>query len=88
MSLLGDKLKDLRGKQSLYEAANKLGIPRGQLLRYENGQVPQIQTLKKLAAFYSVSYKELRWLNLEDIYAEPEEREIVQSWVLEGLKKV
>ena len=82
MSRLGQKLKELRGEQSLYEVEKLSGIQRRQLLRYETGQMPTLPILHKLADFYQVPYEDLRKLNLDDIFDDPEERRIVKAWAL------
>lgn len=81
MSRLGERLRQLRGTQTLGDIERALDIARIVVSRYERGQrVPEAYMLKKLALHYGVSYKELRKLHFEDLYTDPEEREIILEW--------
>ncbi|MCD7778931.1 MAG: helix-turn-helix domain-containing protein [Clostridiales bacterium] len=66
MDNFGMKIKELRESKGLTlpEAAEKLGINRGSLSRYENGIVePSLSTAAKIAKFYSVSLDYLAGLS-------------------------
>lgn len=51
---IGQKLKELRGKKSLREVAEKVGCDFSHLGRLERGQKPSIDLLEKLAEYYDV----------------------------------
>lgn len=73
---------ELRGKKSLCKIQEESGIDRGQLKRYEVGRIPIDELLEKLAAFYGVSYDDLKELALEDTYpAGSKARAAVVKWV-------
>jgi transcriptional regulator with XRE-family HTH domain len=81
MGLLGAKLRELRGSLSLYEVSKATGIPSADIGRYESENYhPTPRTLKKLAEFYEVPYKELRILYYEDEFSDHQERAIIFEW--------
>ena len=52
----GERLRQLRAKKTQEEIAKYLGVARGTIARYENGQrEPDQYTLQKLADFFDVS---------------------------------
>lgn len=54
------KLRQLRGKRTLQEVGNRIGISESALSQYENGKrIPKDELKIKLAAFYGVS---IEWL--------------------------
>ena len=56
MSLLGDRLKELRGTTSQAEMARSLGMPRPQWIRYETGQtVPGADILATICRVHACS---------------------------------
>ena len=56
MSLLGDRLKELRGSTSQAEMARSLGMPRPQWIRYETGQtVPGADILANICRIHACS---------------------------------
>ncbi len=85
MTLLGQRLKELRGSLSLMDIAREVGLSDVQILNYEKGsRNPKKETLKSLAALYDVSYKELRKLHYADLFSkDPEEASIVLEWAKE-----
>jgi transcriptional regulator with XRE-family HTH domain len=81
MTRIGDKLKELRGNLSLYDVEKGTGITRIRISEYEKGKyLPTIPTLRKMADFLEVPWKELCFLYLEDLYSDPEHRELVLEW--------
>lgn len=86
-SLLAEKLKELRGDESVYGAAKAAGVSRGTLYRYEQGVlIPEDPTLEKLAKYYDVPFRELKKLMLADFFPEHSlQREILIEWVQELL---
>jgi transcriptional regulator with XRE-family HTH domain len=84
MGRLGEKLKELRGNRSLYEVSKGSDVPSADLGRYEAQEYhPTKPTLKKLAEYFEVSYKELRFLHYEDNFADdPEELSAVIDWAI------
>lgn len=87
MSQLGERLRQLRGDQTLGDIERALGIARIVISRYEKGQrVPEPHMLKKLANQYDVPYKELRKLHIDELYSDAEEREIVLEWAKQILE--
>lgn len=87
MSQLGERLRQLRGDQTLGDIERALGIARIVISRYEKGQrVPEPHMLKKLAKHYDVPYKELRKLHIDELYSDAEEREIVLEWAKQILE--
>lgn len=84
MSRLGERLKELRGNDTLYEVSKCTGVPRGDLSAYEKGEhLPSAKTLSKLADYYEVPYAELRKLYYDAYFNDPIEREIVLAWARE-----
>lgn len=79
---LAARLRELRGETSLYEVEKQTAVPRSNLTRYEQGHhLPTEAVLKKLAAYYRVTYEELRTLYYDDLFRRhPEERRIVINW--------
>ncbi len=80
---LGSRLRELRGEESLYKVGKRAGVPRNNLLRYEEGQhLPTEAVLRKLAEYYGVAYAELRILYYDDWLQrqQPEERAIIIEW--------
>lgn len=54
--MLGKRLKELRGKRTQEEIANKLGLSRARYSHYENGRSePDTEMLQKMADFFGVS---------------------------------
>lgn len=54
--MIGDRLKQLRGKQTQEDVAQYLGISRARYSHYENGRSePDNETLNKLADFFHVT---------------------------------
>ncbi|MEB3286898.1 MAG: helix-turn-helix transcriptional regulator [Vampirovibrionales bacterium] len=86
MTLLGDRLKELRANFSLMDIAREVGLSDVQILNFEKGtRKPRKETLKKLAALYHVSYGELRKLYYTDLFSEDsEERRIILEWAKEA----
>lgn len=85
MSRLGDKLKELRDTQSLYEVEQSTGIRRNEIRRYELGEyAPSTTTLEKLAEYFEVTYDELRKLYYDDFFEDPRERRIAIEWAKEA----
>lgn len=86
MTLLGDRLKQLRGEATLYEVGQAIGVDRSIISRYERGVIaPQPPLLKKLAEYYEVEYKRLRTLHYQDSIKEPEEQQILLEWTISAL---
>jgi transcriptional regulator with XRE-family HTH domain len=85
-TVLGDKLRLLRGENTLYSIEKQSGISRGTLLRYENGeQVPGNQSLQKLANFYGVDIIALKKLWVADLFPENSlERQALMLWFKEN----
>ena len=83
INLLAAKLRALRANKSLYAIEKESGISRGNLLRYENGmQIPENDSLKRIAAFYQVSFIELKKLWVADLFPEGSiEREALFAWL-------
>ncbi|MGD6993952.1 helix-turn-helix domain-containing protein [Sutcliffiella horikoshii] len=53
--MIGKRLKELRGKRSQEEVAEKIGISRARLSHYETGRSePDSETLQNIADFYDV----------------------------------
>lgn len=80
---LGSRLRELRGEESLYKVGKQAGVPRNNLLRYEEGHhLPTEAVLHKLAQYYDVPYAELRVLYYDDWLQrqQPEEKAIVIEW--------
>jgi len=85
-TLLGERLKALRGEKTLYEVNEESGINRGTLQRYENGtQIPGDEALEKLAKFYGVDLVELKKLWVVDLFPPGSlGRKALQLWLAEG----
>lgn len=83
MSVLGNRLRELRGSSSLYDIQKGTGISRTQIMLYERGeQFPSAQSLKKLALFFDIPYEALRSEYYEDLYADPIERDNLLRWAV------
>ena len=77
---LGARLKELRGDSSSADIAKECGLSHVQILRYEKGeQIPPDKTLRILAEIFEVSYRELKILYYQDLFADPEQLEIVKE---------
>lgn len=82
MSLFAEKMRQLRGERSLGDVQLGTDISRIEISRYERGKYyPTADKLKKLAAFYGVSYSELRGLQLDETIKDPDERQALIDWV-------
>lgn len=58
--MIGQRLKELRGKRTQIEIANAIGISRASYSHYENGiREPDNEILSKIADFYQVTVDEL-----------------------------
>lgn len=56
MNGFSDKLRELRGKRSIQEASEHIGISRVALTRYETGErKPNIEILHKICKYYNVT---------------------------------
>ena len=56
MSILGDRLRELRGETSQSEMARELDMARPQWIRYENGtSVPGADILERICRYHDVS---------------------------------
>ena len=54
--MIGERLKELRGKRTQADVAQQIGISRARYSHYENNRnTPDIEIIKKLAQFYNVS---------------------------------
>jgi transcriptional regulator with XRE-family HTH domain len=88
VSLLGNKLKELRGDRSLRDVEREIGMDRSDLSKYERGRfVPSSERLQKLADYYDHPYRELRKLYFIDLFTEPEDHELILEWAAEELAK-
>jgi transcriptional regulator with XRE-family HTH domain len=86
-NLLGQKLKELRGNQTLYRAADEMNMNRRQLQRYEEGRLPEDEPLEKIAVYYNVPFVELKELYFEDLYPQDSKnRDIILQWAQKLLK--
>ncbi len=57
---IAEKLRQLRGKRTLQEVCDRIGITESALSQYETGKrIPKDDFKMKLAAFYGVS---IEWL--------------------------
>jgi transcriptional regulator with XRE-family HTH domain len=82
ITLLGDRLKRLRGKRTQSEVAKSLGITRARYSHYENGRnEPDNEMLQKLADYYQVTVDYLLGYDNE----EKKEGDIID--LLEEIKK-
>lgn len=102
MNTFGERLKELRGKQSLEELANKLNtiyetnISKSMLSRYENGTDPKMEYVRIIADYFKVSSDYLLGINDDKvIYFNPELNEkdeqsiqVELQKMLEGLSKM
>lgn len=85
---LGQRLRELRGRISLYEIEKCTGIARTLLSRYEQGKhIPTKPGLERLAKLYEVPYAELRLLQFEDQYTGTEDEPILLAWAKTHLKQ-
>jgi len=82
-SKFSEKLKELRGKRSLYQVEQESGISRSLIRRYENGEhVPEDSMVKRIAEYFEVDFQVLRKLQFEDAFPEgSEERLALFHWV-------
>lgn len=77
-SMLGGRLKSLRGKRTQEEVAKQIGVSRARYSHYENGRSePDYETLKKLADYYKVTIDYLltgteKKKTIEDEIADPD----------------
>lgn len=87
MSSLGDKLKELRGTRSFYEIGKACKLIPNDISRYEQAKrVPSSEVLDRLAAYFDVTYDELRKLYYDDLFnADSRERKIVLAWAKDNL---
>ena len=85
MSLLGSKLRELRGSKSLYAIERDSGISRGNLLRYEKGtQIPENDALKRLADYFQIEFLELKKLWVADQFPEGSlNRQALVAWLMD-----
>ncbi len=102
MNTFGERLKELRGKQSLEELANKLNaiydtnISKSMLSRYENGTDPKMEYVRIIADYFKVSSDYLLGINDDKVvFFNPELTEkdeqsiqIELQKMLEGLSKM
>ncbi|WP_445479136.1 helix-turn-helix domain-containing protein [Lysinibacillus irui] len=102
MNTFGERLKELRGKQSLEELANKLNtiyetnISKSMLSRYENGTDPKMEYVRIIADYFKVSSDYLLGINDDKvIHFNPELNEkdeqsiqVELQKMLEGLSKM
>lgn len=81
MSHLSERLRGLRGERSLLDIEKGTGITRVQIMRFEKCiRVPNPKNLRQLAEFFQTTYAELRQLYYDDLFSDPEERQIVLDW--------
>jgi transcriptional regulator with XRE-family HTH domain len=79
---LGQKLRELRGQNTLYSIAEQMGIHRRQLKYYEDGRMPDDEPLEKIAAFYDIPFEDLKKLAFEAMFPpESRDRNILVDWV-------
>lgn len=82
VTLLGEKLKTLRGSLSLFDVEKGTGISRATIRDYERSKYPPPpESLKKLAEYYEIPYVELRTLYFEDAYSDPEDIDAMRRCV-------
>lgn len=56
----GEKLRELRGEKSLFEAANEVGISKSALAMYErNERVPRDEVKIRIANYYHKTVQEI-----------------------------
>jgi transcriptional regulator with XRE-family HTH domain len=81
-SKFAQKLKECRGKHSLYEIEKQSGISRSLLRRYESGvHVPEMPMMQRLSDFYKMPLAELQFAAFEDLYPEGIQRNLLFQWV-------
>lgn len=86
MSLLGAKLRKLRGNHSLHEVAAELGVDTSVISRYENGKrAPVPEMLEKLAGYYEVDYESLRELYYDEAIPDAREWAVLLKWTAKKL---
>ncbi len=86
MSLLGERLKELRGKRSFYQVGKACGIIPNDVSRYERGErVPTPPILERLSQYFEIPYAELRKSHYEDVLDTFNEKEAVFAWVADNL---
>lgn len=73
MNVFGERLKELRGKLSYEELANKLNniydtnISKSMIYRYENGTDPKMENVRIIADYFNVSADYLLGINNEKV---------------------
>lgn len=83
MNVFGERLKELRGKLSLEELANKLNsiydtnISKSMLYRYENGTDPKMEYVRIIADYFKVSSDYL--LGITDLKVAPFNPELTEK---------
>lgn len=83
MNVFGERLKELRGKLSLEELANKLNsiydtnISKSMLYRYENGTDPKMEYVRIIADYFKVSSDYL--LGITDLKVVPFNPELTEK---------
>lgn len=81
MSLLGSRLKELRGEKTLYQVGKACNLIPNDVSRYEKGErTPTPAVLKRLAEYFETEYSELRQLYYEDTINTPEEEKALLAW--------
>ncbi|MEY9975773.1 helix-turn-helix domain-containing protein [Lysinibacillus sp. RC79] len=95
MNVFGERLKELRGKQSLEDLANKLNsiydtnISKSMLSRYENGTDPKMEYVRIIADYFKVSSDYLLGISDEKVYSfNPELTEKDEQSIQEELQKM
>jgi transcriptional regulator with XRE-family HTH domain len=84
--LLGQKLRQLRDKQSLLDVAKETGVSKIEISRYERGiYFPSPEKLKKLSEHFKVDYSELRKLYYQETLQDDEEQNAILAWVVESV---
>lgn len=79
MSVLGDRLREMRKKRGLTqrEVAEPIGIAVSTLGMYESGKrEPDVDTLKKLARFFNVTVDYLTGSEMEELSPEEQLRRL------------
>lgn len=67
MSHLGERLKQLRGDETLHEVGKALGVNSSVISKYEKGfRVPIPAKMQELANYFDISVSELQKLALQD----------------------
>lgn len=86
MNYFGNRLKELRGEESLYEVAKAVGIQRTHLKRYEEGKyLPTFKTLEKLTHYYFDHHDEIWFLYFDDYFKEPYTVQMIVQWARQKL---